>query len=94
MGQFSYYNMRFRKDVHTDAVIVSGEVRNDSSRDYANVVFRIRLLLGTEIAGETLFTLVDFHRGVVRNFEKMVEGASSGILRRSFNFEIYLEGGY
>lgn len=94
MGLFSYYNVRFRKEVHTDGLVASGEVKNESNRDYANVVFRIRLLVGSEMMGESLFNVVDFHRGVVRNFEKSIEGVSFQITHKSFTYEIFFEGGY
>jgi hypothetical protein len=90
---FPYYNVEFRKNYSTDFMLVTGEIRNYTSKDYSTAVFRIILYRKSKIMGLGMLKIFDFKSHHTRSFEAVLELNYKNIPRIT-GYDIVYESGF
>ena len=92
---FDFHNVEIKKQSQGDGVVVSGDVINNTGRNYNSVLFRATLFVKTVPVGSITFTINGFIAGQSRNFEKQVgDLLADGVLKNINRYEIYPENAY
>jgi hypothetical protein len=94
MLSYSTYNIQFKKHPVEDCVVVSGEIRNDTNKNYNTAVFRLQVFVGHECIGASLIKLRGFRSRATRDFEVLVEGVHRDLLSKIARCEILFESAY
>jgi len=87
---FSTYNINFKKGTE-DWIIVAGEIRNDSARDYRLAMFRIFVYDKKQVLGNGVIKIYDFRPHSTRSFETLIENVSYQLIPAIARHEIVLE---
>jgi len=90
---FPVYNVNFRK-THTNSILVSGEVVNESAKRYAVAMFKILLFDRYHLLGSGIIKVNNFHPKAIRGFEVSIEDLSSKLIPSIARYEVLFEGGY
>ncbi|MBN1913607.1 MAG: hypothetical protein JW788_04330 [Candidatus Omnitrophica bacterium] len=95
LQKFNFDNVVFKRDSSEDALAVSGDITNNSNRDYSSVVFRLVILSKEIPLGHVMITINGFNRGRLRHFEKTLYRMTySEAINKVTGYETYFEGGY
>jgi hypothetical protein len=87
------YNVKFKKGSE-DWIMVSGEIHNETSRDYKDAIFRLVLFDKTQTMGFGLIKVFNFNRGITRYFEIIIDGISYLRIPQIVRYELILESGH
>ncbi len=90
---FTLYNVKFKKGSE-DWIIASGEIHNETSRDYKDAIFRLVLFDKSQTMGFGLIKLFNFNRGTTRYFEIVIDGISHIRIPQIARYELVLEAGH
>jgi len=90
---FPAYNVNFRR-AHQENIIATGEIVNESSKDYAMAMFKIMVFDKHHLLGSGIIKVHDFHPRAIREFEALIEGLDYKAIPAIFRYEILFEGGY
>jgi len=92
---FQYKDIHFKKDDHSDGLVVTGEIANKSGRNYQSVVFRVIVYTKSIAIGSENITINGFLNGQTRSFSKKIEDlVYIKVAKDITNCEIYPTGGY
>ena len=90
---FPTYQVHFEKSSFDDSVVVTGEIKNDSSRDYNLAMFKIVLYAKNKRLGAGVIKVFDFKKDIIKAFRTyvLIGEAKLPMIDR---YEIMMEGGY
>jgi hypothetical protein len=90
---FPTYQVSFEKSSFDDSVIVTGEIKNDSSRDYNLAMFKIILYSKNKRLGAGIIKVFDFKKDITKTFRAyvLIGEAKVPMIDR---YETMMEGGY
>lgn len=88
---FTPYDIKFKRG--DEWVIVCGQVRNDSNRDYELVVFRIVLFDKNHAIGAGIIKLTHFRKHIAKSFEKTLIGLSCELIPHIERYDMMVEQG-
>ncbi|MCM8779698.1 MAG: FxLYD domain-containing protein [Candidatus Omnitrophica bacterium] len=92
---FSYYNIDFRRYGDGKYAYVSGEVTNESLKDYETAAFRIVLFDQTNrVIWSGSFKIRGLGKKRTKSFEVPLEGVDFTIIPKISRYDIYFESGY
>jgi hypothetical protein len=94
MINYSYYNIKFKPHPVEQWIVVEGEIRNESPRNYHTAVFRLKLFAGQECLGAGVVKMHGFHAKATKSFEVLVEGVHKDTMSKIHHCEISLEAVY
>lgn len=94
MLTYSVYNLQFKKHSIEEWIVVSGEIRNDTSKHYSTAVFHLKIYVGADCIGSSLIKLRGFRGKATKAFEVLVEGVHYELLSQIVRCEILFESGY
>lgn len=94
MVNFSYKNIEFKKHATEKWFIITGEIINNSGRNFNAVVFRIILFIKNIPVGNTVITINGFYAGQTRTFETQIGELDYRIIPEITRCEIYAESTY
>ncbi|MDD4909219.1 MAG: hypothetical protein PHR44_00855 [Candidatus Omnitrophica bacterium] len=88
---FPTYNVGFRRG--EEWTIVTGQIRNESSRNFALAVFKIVLFNKTYPIGSGIIKIRNFRSKTTKSFEQMIIGVGFNLIPSIEKYDIVLEGG-
>ena len=91
--KFPYYSIEFKKNYSSDEILVSGAIRNYTSKSYNTAVFRIILYRQSKIIGSGLIKVHDFKANITRDFEAVLN-ISHKVIPRISGFDIVFDSGF
>ena len=92
---FPTYEVSFEKNTFDDSIVVTGEIKNDSSRDYNMAIFRIILYMRNKRAGAGIVKVYDFKKSITKPFRAYIPPDSENVKASLIDrYEISIEGGY
>jgi hypothetical protein len=94
MQNYSVYNIQFKKHSIEQWVVVSGEIHNDTSKNFSTAVFHLKLFVGQDCLGATLIKLRGFRARSSKDFDVLVEGVHYDLLSKIARCEIFFESAY
>jgi hypothetical protein len=94
MLNYSVYNLQFKKHPVEKWVVVRGEIRNDTSKNYNTAVFHLKIFIGRDCLGAAIIKLRGFRGKSSKDFEVMVEGVHHELLSQIVRCEVLFESGY
>lgn len=94
MLNYSTYNIQFKRHPIENWIVVSGEIHNDSAKNYNTAVFFLHVYVGHERLGSAIIKLRGFRSKSSKDFEVMVEGVHHDLLSQIARCEILFESGY
>jgi hypothetical protein len=96
--RFLYNNVSFQPNASEGSFVATGDITNNSGRDFNAVVFRMTLFIKTRHIGQLTITMNGFRNGQTRTFRELVGELSSGsgfkIAPELIRYEIYPEAAY
>lgn len=90
---FPCYNVNFAAGVDEEWIVVTGEIRNDTSKDYSFVLFKIILYGKNAAIGSGIIKVHDFRRRSTKLFEVNIE-LPRKLIATIIKHEVLYEGGY
>lgn len=90
---FPTYNVEFKRASNEEFIVASGEIRNDSNRDYTCGLFKIILYGKHSAIGTGIIKIYDFKVKSTKAFSILVE-AHSRLIPSILRYEIIMERGY
>ena len=92
---FSYSDIKFKKHEMENWLVVSGEVINNSNKNYSSVAFKLTLFTGNTPIGTTALTINGFTAGQVRPFESQFYDLDYQLISNTkLRCEIFAEQAY
>ncbi len=91
---FTYGNVKFRKQEEGFGLMMEGEITNNSGRSFDSVVFRIVVFIKTVPIASIALTINGFAIGQTKTFERRVEELEYKITPEITRYEIYPESAY
>lgn len=92
---FCYSNITFKKEDKGDCLVVRGEIKNASAKNYSAVVFRINLFIKGTPPFTTNMVINGLNTGQTHTFEKPIEELGyNKVIGSIVNYEIFAESGY
>lgn len=67
--RFLYNDINFTQDAQEAALIVTGNITNNSGKDFNAVVFRMALFIKTRCIGHLTITMNGFRNGQTKNLQ-------------------------
>jgi len=92
--RFSYNNIKFKRHPYENWLVISGEVTNESGKNFHAVVFRILVFIKTTPIGNIIVPIKGFQVGQTRTFEAPVGEVDYKMLEQISRYEIYPESAY
>ena len=96
--RFLYDNVSFQQNAQEASLVVTGDITNNSGKDFNAVVFRMILFIKTGRIGRLTITMNGFRNGQTRTFRELVGEVELGhglkIAPELIRYEIYPEGAY
>ena len=93
-GNFSLYNVSFKRKGTGRWVFMSGEITNNLKRDYTSTVFKLSVFERDTILWSGSIKIRNFRKGHTKPFEVLMDGLVHNITPRISRYEIYFESGY
>jgi len=93
----SFYprNISFKRHEQEDWLVVTGEITNNSGRNYNAVVFRMVVFIKSTPIGNAAITINGFYNGQTRTFERQIEELGySKVVNEITRCEVYAESAY
>ncbi|MFA5157115.1 MAG: FxLYD domain-containing protein [Candidatus Omnitrophota bacterium] len=91
---FPTYEVQFEKSGFDESVVVTGDIKNDSSRDYNMAMFKIVLYSRHKLVGSGVIKVYDFKRDMTKPFRAYVAMDTAVKITAIDRYEIMIEGGY
>lgn len=92
---FPTYEVSFEKSNFDESVIVTGDIKNDSSHDYNLAMFRIFLYSRNKRVGAGVIKVYDFKKDITKPFRAFVLSDVENLkLSMIDRYEVIIEGGY
>jgi len=91
---FSAYNVDYRRASIEDWVVVTGEIRNDSKKNFATAIFRIVLFDKRKTLGTGFIKIHGFRINAIKRFEVSIEGLHYKFISSIVRHELVLESAY
>jgi hypothetical protein len=85
--------VNFSAGTDEDWLVVSGEIRNDTSKDYNFAMFKIILYNKQMALGSGIIKIYDFRRRTTKVFELPIE-VPRKMIQTIVKYEVLYEGGY
>lgn len=92
--RFSYDNVHFKKHEQENWLMVTGEITNDSGKNYNAVVFRMVLFIKSIPIGNISINVKGFHAGQTKTFEVQMGELEYSLIPQISRYEIYPESAY
>jgi len=96
--RFSYNNFSFKQDFEEATLVVTGEITNESGKDFNAVLFKMTLFVKNRHLGNLSITMNGFRNGQTKTFRKSIGEAELGlglkIATELIRYEIYPESAY
>jgi len=95
MANFEYYNINFTKADNSNHLVIRGEIKNNSGRDYNAVATRV-ILFNKNIPMVNVVIVVNgLPNGLTKSFEKYLEEIDYlQVAKQITRYEVYTEGAY
>lgn len=95
MANFDYYNVCFIKAESSNQLVIRGEVKNNSGRDYNAVAIRILLFNKNILLLNTIIVVNGLPNGFTKDFYKQIEELEyHRVANLITRYEIYTESAY
>lgn len=94
MISYSYYNIKYKTHPVEQWIVVTGEMRNESAKNFHTAVFRIKLYAGQECLGGGVLKVHGFNAKTTKPFEVLVEGVHKDMISKIQHCEFSLEAVY
>jgi hypothetical protein len=91
---FPVYEVNFEKSTFDESITATGEIKNDSSRDYNLAMFRIIIYNRNRRLGSGIIKLYDFRRGMSKSFRTYIPITTDIKVSMINRHEVMIEGGY
>jgi len=92
---FTYYNVDFRRYSDGKFAYVTGEVTNETLKDYNTAVFRMVLFdMGNRVIWSGSFKIRGLGKKRTKSFEVPLEGVDFTVIPKISRHDIYFEAGY
>ena len=91
---FSYDNIKFKKENEGTGLLMFGEVTNNTGRSYHSVVFRVVIFIKTISVANIVVTVNGFAIGQTKTFEHRFEDLEYKIIPEITRYEMYAESAY
>jgi len=91
---FQTYEVQFEKSSFDESVVVTGDIKNDSSRDYNMAMFKIVLYSKNKPVGSGVIKVYDFKKDITKPFRTYVAVDASVKITAIDRYEVMIEGGY
>jgi hypothetical protein len=91
---FDFYNVVFKRKGTGNWIFASGDIINNSGKDYHTAVFRLSVFERNMILWSGVFKVMGFRRVQSRPFEVLMEGFEYKELKAITKHEVYFESGY
>jgi len=94
--RFLYNDINFTQDAQEASLVVTGNITNNSGKDFNAVVFRMTLFIKTKCIGNLTITMNGFRNGQTKTFRESVSELGLGlkILPEAIRHEIFPESAY
>ena len=90
---FTYYNITYKRSSQ-DWIVVNGEIKNDSRRNYETALFRLIIYDRKKPIGMGFFRVHSFRMKSLKNFEVLIFGLHYRFIPHIARYEVILESGY
>ncbi|MBU1726535.1 MAG: FxLYD domain-containing protein [Candidatus Omnitrophica bacterium] len=95
MSMLDFYNITFEKADNSKQMVIKGEVKNNSGRNYNAVAIRVVLFNKNIPVVSTVVVVNGVPNGSTKSFEKFVEEIEYEEVAKSINRqEAYIESAY
>lgn len=94
MVGFACYNIQFKKHGIEDCVVVTGEIKNETVKDYHTAVFRISLFNRQKLVAIAFIKIKGFGRKRTRPFEAVIKELRYSRIPQVLRHNIEFETGY
>jgi hypothetical protein len=94
MLAFSYYNIKYEKHPVEKWVVASGEIRNETNKNYSTAVFRIKLYVDENCIGSAIIKICGFRAKSSKTFDVLIDGAHNKMIPKINRCEILFESSY
>ena len=95
MAMLDFYNITFEKADNSKQILIKGEVKNNSGRNYNAVAIRVILFNKNIPIVNTVAVVNGVPNGATKDFEKIVEEIEYDEVAKSINRqEAYIESAY
>lgn len=94
MLNYSVYNIQFKKHPIEEWIVVSGEIRNETSKNFNTAVFHLKVFIGQSCLGSTIIKIRGFRAKASKDFEVLVEGVHHELLKQVLRCDIFFESAY
>ncbi len=91
---FPTYDINFKANLNDNSLLVTGEVENNSVRDYSVAMFRIALFDKKQRLGTGFAKVYEFKKNTRKAFEAQIKGAEATAIPSIARYEILFETGY
>ena len=91
---FPTYDVSFEKSTFDESIVATGEIKNDTSRDYNLAMFRIIVYARNRRLGSGIIKLYDFRRGMNKSFRTYIPITADIKVSMINRYEVMIEGGY
>ena len=91
---FQTYEVQYERSGFDESIIVTGDIKNDSSRDYNMAMFKIVLYSRNKPVGSGVIKVYDFKKNMTKPFRTYVPVDSAVKITAINRYEIMIEGGY
>jgi hypothetical protein len=95
MANFDFYNINFSKSDRGNQLVIRGEIKNNSGRNYNAVALRVVLFSKNIPMVNTVIVVNGLPNGVSKGFEKYVEEIDYDQVAKQINrHEVLTESAY
>lgn len=90
---FTFYNIIYKKSIE-DWIVVTGEIANESRKNYTTAVFRLVVFDREHAIGTGFFKISNFRSRGIKNFEVLIFGLHHRFIPKISRCDIMMESGY
>ncbi|HRZ13923.1 MAG TPA: hypothetical protein P5110_00250 [Candidatus Omnitrophota bacterium] len=94
MANFSYYNIETKKPAAGRGIVVTGEIHNETSKDYHTAVFKLVIFSGQESIASSVVKVQGFRSRGTKTFEVLIEELDFGLVNRITKCDLMFESVY
>lgn len=91
---FTFYNIEVKKTSGASSVYVTGDITNNTTRDYHTAVFRVSLFQKSILVWTGALKIYNFHRNQTKSLNYFLENFDLTMLHLVSRCDIYFESGY
>jgi len=90
---FPVYDVNFKRGSSEETIVATGDIRNDSNKDYACALFKIVIYSKHSAIGSGVIKIHDFKLKTTKSFNVLID-AHSKLIPAIMRYEILMERGY